>query len=98
MNDVIGRLPRVIEEIYNRRGLHSSIGYLTPEECELEHALQVGYTRDPACLLNGVHSKVPLPLFPSVYSIMKNALQDGSITYSELFPVRMEIVYVPGLE
>jgi len=42
MNDVIGRRPRFIEEIYNRRRLHSSIGYLTPGEYELEHARQVG--------------------------------------------------------
>jgi len=42
MGDVHERLPVFIEEIYNRRRIHSSIGYLTPEEYELEHARQVG--------------------------------------------------------
>jgi putative transposase len=41
MVDVHERLPVFIEEIYNRRRIHSSIGYLTPEEYELEHARQV---------------------------------------------------------
>ena len=42
MGDVHERLPVFIEEIYNRRRIHSSIGYLTPEEYELEHARQAG--------------------------------------------------------
>lgn len=32
--DVIGRLPHFIEEVYNRKRLHSSIGYMPPEEFE----------------------------------------------------------------
>ncbi|MBE0568790.1 MAG: hypothetical protein IH577_03845 [Deltaproteobacteria bacterium] len=40
MADVHERLPVFIEEIYNRRRIHSSIGYRTPEEYELEHARQ----------------------------------------------------------
>jgi putative transposase len=32
--DVVGRLPYFIEEVYNRKRLHSSIGYMPPEEFE----------------------------------------------------------------
>jgi len=32
--DVLKRVPRFIEEVYNRKRLHSSIGYLPPEEFE----------------------------------------------------------------
>jgi len=32
--DVVNQLPRFIEEIYNRKKIRSSIGYLTPEEFE----------------------------------------------------------------
>lgn len=36
MNDVRENLPRFIEDVYNRKRLHSSLGYKTPEEFEQE--------------------------------------------------------------
>lgn len=32
--DVIRELPRIIEQVYNRKRVHSSIGYLPPVEFE----------------------------------------------------------------
>ena len=38
LQDVIERLPRFLEEVYNRKRLHSALGYLPPEEYEALHA------------------------------------------------------------
>ena len=38
--DVIDRLPKFIEEVYNKKRLHSSLKYLTPEEFEEKFELE----------------------------------------------------------
>jgi putative transposase len=38
LEDVIERLPRFLEEVYNRKRLHSALGYRPPEEYEALHA------------------------------------------------------------
>ena len=47
-NDVIERLPHFIEEVYNKKRLHSALGYLPPEEYEM--AIQQTKTADCAPL------------------------------------------------
>ena len=43
--DVVENLPNFIEEVYNKKRLHSSIGYLPPEEFENKVASEVNVSR-----------------------------------------------------
>ena len=38
IDDLTNRLPHFLEEVYNRRRLHSSLGYRPPEEFESVYA------------------------------------------------------------
>jgi putative transposase len=42
MDDVVERLPHFLVEVYNRRRLHSALGYVPPEEYELDYTRQRG--------------------------------------------------------
>ena len=50
-DDVVQRLPHFIEEVYNKKRLHSALGYLPPEEYEM--VIQQTKTADRAPLKSG---------------------------------------------
>ena len=43
--DVIENLPNFIEEVYNKKRLHSSLNYLPPEEFEIKFAAEITVDR-----------------------------------------------------
>lgn len=48
MEDVEARLPYFIEEVYNKKRVHQSLGYLTPEEFERSIQTRRSLTQEPS--------------------------------------------------
>jgi hypothetical protein len=48
--DVVDRIPQFIEEVYNKKRVHSSLGYLTP--LQFECMIQEGKLKDQITLIS----------------------------------------------
>ena len=93
--DVAQRLPHFIEEVYNKKRLHSALGYRSPEEYEMAIQSTKTAVRLPSILgeispVGGAQSRQATKTLANVVTF------DGPLAYQSIVPF-LKFVTIPSV-